>query len=224
VGTAARTAPSPANVHEHGGLGGHGRYGLVAEHAVVYPALSHESGIGCRGEGDDLYPVRTPLRQQEGKPQRRLARRARDDHLPRTKELLILQELGAEERQAEQRPQHQVLVLVRPVVAGVAVDEHVLVAGPRQLLAMRRTVDEPGSPQPARPQDEMRRHGKIAIDALALTHLGMARANDVAEAPPRDVAPALGRREKAPVRDLIAEPRVVTLLVVKANLSTPTRT
>ena len=54
----------------------------------------------------------------------------------------------------------------------------------------------------------MRRHGKVAIEALALAHLEMARANDVAEAPHRDVAPALDRREEAPVRDLIAEPRV----------------
>jgi hypothetical protein len=175
------------DVDEYGGLVGKAGYIRVAEHTAVDVPSRHEVGILGRGQADDLDVAGRRPCQEKGQAERRLTGGARDHDLAGAEELSLLQELGAEERQAEQGPQNEVLIRGSTVVAGVTVDQDILVVGLRQLTAMRRAVDESAPPQRARLEHEMGHHGEVAIDALALANLRVAGADDIAQAPHGDV-------------------------------------
>jgi len=91
---------------------------------------------------------------------------------------------------------------------GVAADPRIGVVDRRHALAMGVVVAQAAFADVAGLDHQMRRHRKIAEQAFALGDARMARGDDVAESPHRDVAETFGRRKQLPVFQLVAEHRI----------------
>ena len=176
---------------------------VVGHHAVVAAEPLHETDVGRRGEAHHLDAV--ALGGQEGGPDRGLARRAGQDDDLGPEEPVVGQVVVEQERGEEEGPQQHLLVLVPLVVDRIATDGPVGVVGGREVGPVGSGVDEAALVDPVGRDHEVPRHREVAEHAHPFGNVVAGRADDIAEAPHRDPAPAGLGGEEVPVRHRVAE-------------------
>ena len=199
--TAQRSLPGKIDINGAGGpvqL----RQLFVAEHLVVAAQRGNERPVGRRGQTDDMRGIGLPAAQREAV--RRavggFARRARQQHLPRAKKMLLGQKIVDQERGDEQRLEDGLLRLMLGTIVGIAIAKDKLVIGWRQVLSMGAGIDARTCRDTLWPHHQVRAHRHVAVDTAPDVDARSPRFRHDGKTPNGDAAPfGVAGRKKLPV-------------------------
>src|SRR5690606_3942405 len=124
--------------------------------------------------------------QAIGKTQSRLGRSADAQHLLRAEELIVGEPVIDQERRGVERAQDRLEILMSPF----APHPNIAVINGMQLAPLLIKVEEAPRADLLRLHYKMRRHGQIAVNALAVSNVRAVRFDDARKAPHRNLSPA----------------------------------